>query len=193
MFKFIMKQDSTFDMQEEEYALSKDIDVALWIDYCTFYGKCPLKELLGGNLIIVNEHFQDEFEEFRGKIQCAIGTTHILVKGIELPKLWLKSINAYLKSVAVLGSTYFLISSSDLDDICQWVTVTQKLYRAKIVLGGTIFATKIVPPGTILVAKSVPALPKVYRVVLEKGPLAIKDVGLSVLLCLICVIHSLLK
>ncbi|KAL5503533.1 hypothetical protein EMCRGX_G010497 [Ephydatia muelleri] len=25
--------DSTFDMQEEEYALSKDIDVALWIDY----------------------------------------------------------------------------------------------------------------------------------------------------------------
>ena len=135
MFKFIMKQDSTFDMQEEEYALSKDIDVALWIDYRTFYGKCPLKELLGGNLIIVNEHFQDEFEEFRGKIQCAIGTTHILVKGIELPKLWLKSINAYLKSVAVLGSTYFLISSSDLDDICQWVTVTQKLYRAKIVPG----------------------------------------------------------
>ena len=41
-------------------------------------------------------------------------------------------------------------------------------YRAKIVLGGTIFATKIVPPGTILVAKSVPALPKVYRVV-RKG------------------------
>ena len=74
-------------MQEEEYALSKDIDVALWIDYCTFYGECPLKELLGGNSVIINEHLQDEFEEFRGKIQCAIGTTHILVKGIELLKL----------------------------------------------------------------------------------------------------------
>ena len=46
--------------------------------------------------------------------------------------------------------------------------VTQKLYRAKIVLGGTIFAAKIVLPGTILVAKSVLALPKVYRVV-RKG------------------------
>ena len=44
-------------------------------------------------------------------------------------------------------------------------SVTQKLYRAKIVPAGTLFATKIVPPGTILVAKSVPALPKVYRVV----------------------------
>ena len=42
-------------MQEEEYALSKDIDVALWIDYHTFYGECPLKELLGGNFVIVNE------------------------------------------------------------------------------------------------------------------------------------------
>ena len=45
------------------------------------------------------------------------------------------------------------------------VPVTQKLYRAKIVPAGTIFATKIVPPGTVLVAKSVPALPKVYWVV----------------------------
>ena len=52
-------------------------------------------------------------------------------------------------------------------------SVTQKLYRAKIVPAGTIFATKIVPGGTILVAKSVPALPKVYRPGCEKGPLAI--------------------
>ena len=125
-----MKQDSTFDMQEEDYALSKDIDVTLWIVYRTFYGECPLKELLGGNFVIVNEHLQEEFEKFRGKIQCAIGTTHILVKGIELLKLK-KSINAYLKSVAVLGSTYFLMNSSDLDDICQWVTDKRSYFCGK--------------------------------------------------------------
>ena len=72
------------------------------------------------------------------------------------------------------------------------MSVTQKLYRAKIVLGGTIFATKIVPLGTILVAKSVTGLAKSVPGS-ENGPLAIKDVGLSVLLCLICVMHSLLK
>ena len=72
-----------------------------------------------------------EFEKFRGKIQCAIGTIHILVKGIELLKLWLKSINAYLKFVAVLGSTYFLMSSSDLDDICQWVTDKRSYFCGK--------------------------------------------------------------
>ena len=73
---------------------------------------------------------QEEFEKFRGKIQCAIGTTHILGKGIELLKLK-KSINAYLKSVAVLGSTYFLMSSSDLDDICQWVTDKRSYFCGK--------------------------------------------------------------
>ena len=89
----------------------------------TFYGEYPLKELLGGNFVIINERFQNEFEEFSGKIQCTTGTTQTtqtLVKGVELIKLWLKSINDCLKSVAVLGSTYFLTTSSDLDDICQW-------------------------------------------------------------------------
>ena len=46
--------------------------------------------------------------------------------------------------------------------------VTQKLYRAKIVPPGTIFATKIVPPGTIFATKIVPRavqfwLRKMYR------------------------------
>ena len=117
---FTLKQDPFFDMQGE-YALSRDINVALWMDYCTFYGECPLKELLGGNFVLVNEALQDEFEEFRRKIQCMIGTTHTLVKGVELLKLWLKSINANFKYVAVLGSTYSVMSSSDLDDVCQWV------------------------------------------------------------------------
>ena len=92
-----------------EYALSKDINVALWIDYRTFYGECLLKEVLGGNFVIINEDLQVEFEEFIAKIQCMIGTTHTLVKGVELLKLWLKFINANLKSVAVLGNIYFLM------------------------------------------------------------------------------------
>ena len=56
-------------------------------------------------------------------------------KRSELLKLWLKSINAYLQSVAVLRSTYFLISSSDLDDICQWVTDKRSYFCGKQFLG----------------------------------------------------------
>ena len=58
-------------------------------------------------------------------------TTHTLVKGVALLKLWLKSINANLKSVAVLGDIYFLMSSSDLDDICQWVTNKRSYFHGK--------------------------------------------------------------
>ena len=52
-------------MQDGEFALSKDINMALWIDYRTFYmyGDCLLKEMLGGNFVIVNE-------EFIAKILC---------------------------------------------------------------------------------------------------------------------------
>mgnify|MGYP003418675545 CR=1 FL=1 len=42
---FTLEQDPSFDMQEGEFALSRDINVALWIDYRTFYGEWPLKEL----------------------------------------------------------------------------------------------------------------------------------------------------
>ena len=45
--------------------------------------------------------------------------------------MWLKSINANLKSVAVLENTYFLMSSSDLDDICQWVTKKTNNFHGK--------------------------------------------------------------
>ena len=74
--------------------------MALWIDYSTFYGECPLKELLGVNFVIVNERLQDEFEEFKGKIiQCTIGTTHTLVKGADL---LLKTISIYYQTRTVL-------------------------------------------------------------------------------------------
>ena len=72
------------------------------------------------------------------------------------------------------------------------VHVTQKLYRAKIVPAGTIFATKIVPPGTILVAESVPALPKVYWVV-RKDRLLYIGCRITYSASLIRVVHSSLK
>ena len=48
-----MKQDAVLDMQDGEFALSKDINVALLIDYHTFYGKRLLKEMFRENFFIV--------------------------------------------------------------------------------------------------------------------------------------------
>ena len=82
-------QNAELDLQQEEYeyALSKDIDVSLWIGFCEFYGNFPLQEVLGRNFVVVNENLQAEFAEFKGKVLLYMGTTHFLVKGIELLKV----------------------------------------------------------------------------------------------------------
>ena len=77
-----------------------------------------MQEVLGGNFVVVNENVHGEFAEFRGKVQSCIGTTHCLVKGIELLKVWSRSTKAQLKPVPVLGNIYFLMSSYDLDYNC---------------------------------------------------------------------------
>ena len=114
-------QNTELDLQQEEYALSKDIDVSLWINFCEFYGELPLQEVLGRNFVVVNENVHAEFAEFRGKVQSYIGTTCCMVKGIELLKVWCRFTKTKLKPVHVLGNFYFLMSPYDLDELCEWV------------------------------------------------------------------------
>ena len=81
----------------------------------------PLQEVLGGNFVVVNENLHAEFAEFKGKVLSYIATTHCLVKGIELLKVWSRSTKAQLKPVNVLGDIYFLMSPYDLDELCEWI------------------------------------------------------------------------
>ena len=71
--------------------MSKDIGVSFWIDFSEFYGELSLQEVLGGNLVVVNENVHAEFAEFRGKLQSYIGRTCCMIKGIELLKVWCRS------------------------------------------------------------------------------------------------------
>eukprot|EP00731_Ephydatia_muelleri_P007410 Em0003g1658a len=119
--------NAELDLQQEEYALSKDIDVSLWIDFREFYGNFPLQDVLDGNFVAVNENLHAEFAEFKGKVLSYIGTTHCLVKGIELLKVWSRSTKAQLKPVHVLGNIYFLMSPYDLDELS--VTGSQEFHE----------------------------------------------------------------
>ena len=101
--------------------MSKDINASLWIDLREFYGNFPLQEVLGENLVVVNENLHAEFAEFKGKVLSYIGTTHCLVKRIELLKVWSRSTKAQLKPIHVLGNMYFLMSPYDQDELCEWV------------------------------------------------------------------------
>ena len=49
---FSILQDISLHLKQGEHTLSKDIDVALWIDYHSYYGEAPLREMYGGDLLI---------------------------------------------------------------------------------------------------------------------------------------------
>ena len=61
-----------------------------------------------------------------------LGTTHCLVKGIELLKVWSRSTKAQLKPVHVLGNIYFLMSPYDLNELCEWVRNKRSLLLIRI-------------------------------------------------------------
>lgn len=48
LFLFNMQAES-LNLQDNEFALSKDLMVSLWSQYRTFSGKEPLKEIYDGN------------------------------------------------------------------------------------------------------------------------------------------------
>ena len=55
-------QKKTLHLQKAEFALSKDLTVSLWIDYRIYFGESPIiSEVCGGDFVIINDDFNDEF------------------------------------------------------------------------------------------------------------------------------------
>ena len=88
-------QETELNVQEGEYALSRDLAVSLW----AYYG-----EAFCGNFIISNENLQDKFEKFSTRGSSYIDASYNMVKANELPKIWLISCDISLKFMNVLGS-----------------------------------------------------------------------------------------
>ena len=56
---------------------------------------------------------------------------YCIVKAVELIHVWCTSSEVTLKSLNVLGSTYLLMSSAQLDSFCQWVYAKRRLFTCK--------------------------------------------------------------
>ena len=63
-----MCRGKNLHLQNDEFAISKDLAACLWMDYRTYYGESSLKEVLGGDFVIFNDDLYDEFVKFRGKV-----------------------------------------------------------------------------------------------------------------------------
>ena len=82
-----------------------------------------LREVYGGDLVIVSEVLNDDFDAFKRKV---ISCTYVddslrMVRSIDLLNIWIRESNVSVKSLQVLENIYYLMSPLNLDDYCQWV------------------------------------------------------------------------
>ncbi|KAL5506326.1 hypothetical protein EMCRGX_G007944 [Ephydatia muelleri] len=94
------EDDEEFDetslrLKEGEYALNKDITVCLWLEYRSLNGSTPLRDVSGGDFVIVNEELHGEFDEFRSKVYAYVDKNTALLKlwdcfkfGVEQVRHW---------------------------------------------------------------------------------------------------------
>eukprot|EP00731_Ephydatia_muelleri_P011915 Em0006g809a len=90
------EDDEEFDetslrLQEGEYALSKDITVCLWLEYRSLNGSTPLRDVSGGDFVIVNEELHGEFDEFRSKVYAYVDKEYSIVEAVELLQVWCRA------------------------------------------------------------------------------------------------------
>ena len=50
---------------KDEYLLSNDLDVSLWNDFRMYNGEPLLREVCGGDFVVVNLELHDMFDNFK--------------------------------------------------------------------------------------------------------------------------------
>ena len=108
------------DLHEGEFALSKDLNVALWIQYRTCNEATSLREVCGGSFVIVIDDLEAQFQDFKRQYS---GLNYSFVEAVEILRLWWNAFGdkAKIKAVSIFEKHYLQMSSLNLDEFCQWV------------------------------------------------------------------------
>ena len=106
---FIYKQETSLRLKEGEYALSKDITFCLWLEYRSLNSSSPLRNVSGGDFVIVNEELHREFDEFRSKVYAYVDKEYSIVEAVELLQVWCRASKVILYRVQLLGRQYLHI------------------------------------------------------------------------------------
>ena len=103
-----------------EYALSKDLNVALWLDYRSFNKEKLLKEVYDGDFLIIDEQLHAQFDEFKQKF---VPANHSMVRKLNLIDHYLSTKGKFCVSncVGLYGKLYVVLNSVQMDDFCQWI------------------------------------------------------------------------
>ena len=77
--------------------------------------------------MIVNEELHGEFDEFRSKVYAYVDKEYSIVEAVELLQVWCRASKVILRRIQLLGRRYFMMSSTHLDEFCEWVHDKRRL------------------------------------------------------------------
>ena len=113
--------------EEGEYALSKDVDVALWLDYRRFNNSAAITDV--GDFVIVDSRLHSEFDDFKNSTVTP-SSSHLKMNS--LLQLYLAHFPELAQSVVhKYGQTYLVLHRTQVDELCRWTSDTQDKYDVK--------------------------------------------------------------
>ena len=115
-----------FFESSDDYALSKDVDVALRLDYQAFNKKEPLRDAL--DFVIVNTCLHDDFDEFKRK---EIESDYSYLRVNELLLHYIVHDCGHLREriVTKYGLTYLKLNGDQIDHLCRWIKTKRDCIR----------------------------------------------------------------
>ena len=118
-------------MKAGEYAISKDLNVALWEEFMKNSKKKTLQEIYGGDFVIINEELHGQFDEFKKNIVPANHTCSTVPVVELLEYYWCKVKCAVcMNTVHLYGKLYVKMTAAELDDFCKWIYDTRNMVNS---------------------------------------------------------------
>lgn len=123
---YIIIQCSAF--KPEEYALSRDLDVALWQQCRRVGGKPELDDLI--DFVVVTAELHDDLDAFK-RAEIKLGYSFVPVCELLLVFCQQQSDLRKCCQVNKFGKHYFNLSASQMDKFITWVYEMRECYHSK--------------------------------------------------------------
>ena len=108
--------------EEGDFALSKDVDVAMWQDYRAFSGLDPVTDAV--DFVVINSRLHVELDEFKKEIPQNMSY-------LKINKLLQLYVQPHHTIVTKYGHTYLLLSSDQIDELCRWLYQMRAEFEVK--------------------------------------------------------------
>ena len=125
--QLVFFQFSSYATEPDEYALSKDVDVALWLDYRSFHEKPSLQDL--GDFVIISLPLHAKLDLFK---KAEIKPLYSLLAVNELLQFYSLCQSPHLiksRRIEKYGKAYLELHLSEIDQLIPWVEEKRNEYH----------------------------------------------------------------